>query len=92
MLKNLAEIEDFRSLSEKAKKLFYEGKYLEAGPLFDRIIELNPNDEEAKRFLERCRNVIPKWKEKYEVARNLFFAHNYKEALPLLEKSLVDVT
>lgn len=45
-------------LVDRGKKLFFDGKYREAKTYFERALKVEPNNKEAKFYLEKCDSYI----------------------------------
>jgi len=50
--------EDVAQLMEEGKKAFLAGDYARAVRLFERVLQLDPNNQTAKRYLERAKNYL----------------------------------
>ncbi len=45
-------------LMDRGKKLFFEGKYSEAKSYFERVLKLEPDNKEAKYYLDKCESYL----------------------------------
>ena len=45
-------------LIDRGKKLFFEGKYRDAKTYFEKALKLDPNNKEAKFYLDKCESYI----------------------------------